>query len=120
MAWRESVRRCSKEKSISANGTHYQVFKAIRYLISRAKKRTVQELVVHFQTGVPELPSRYSLARADLAEKWHFLERALRQSGRAPVHPKALPFEITAKYFKQMQTQTQTDILLAERAKLTV
>ncbi len=118
MAWRQSMRRCSKEKCISANGTSYQVFKAIRYLVSGVKKKTVQGFIQHFQEGIPQLPSRYRLARADLAEKWLFLERALKGILRKKVHPKALSFEITKRYFFQMRSQTYTDILLAERAKL--
>lgn len=118
MAWRQSMRRCSKEKSISANGTSYQVFKAIRYLVSTTKKRTAQELVECFQTSIPLLPGRHKVAKADLAEKWLFLERALRKVFKAKPHPKALPFEITMRYFRQMRTQSHTDILLAERAKL--
>lgn len=118
MAWRQSMRRCSKAKCISADGTHYQVFKAIRYLVLSVKKRTVQEFVEHFRSGVPQLPSRYRLARAEMAEKWFFMERALREVFRAKLHPKALPFEITTRYFRQMRVRTQTDMLLAERAKL--
>jgi hypothetical protein len=118
MAWRQSMRRCSKENCILANGTFYQVFKAIRYLVSSAKKKTIQEFVAHFQVDIPCLPSRYRLARTDFAEKWFFLERALREVFRKKLHPKTLPFEITKRYFLQLRVQTHADILLAERAKL--
>src|SRR5262249_32793227 len=118
MAWRHSVLRCAKEESLGANGTQYVVFKAIRYLVSTVKRSSIQEFVNHFQAGVPQLPSRYKLARADLAEKWLFLERALREAYRMKVHPRALPFEITKRYFRQMRVLTHADTVLAERAKL--
>jgi hypothetical protein len=118
MAWRQSLLRCAKEESLSANGTQYVVFKAIRYLVSTVKRNSIQEFVNHFHAGVPQLPSRYRLARSDLSEKWLFLERALREVYRARIHPRALPFEITKRYFRQMRAQTHADTLLAERAKL--
>jgi hypothetical protein len=118
MAWRHSVLRCAKEESLAANGTQYLVFKAIRYLVSTVRRSSIQEFVNHFQAGVPQLPSRYKLARADLAEKWLFLERALREVYRMKVHPRALPFEITKRYFRQMRALTHADTVLAERAKL--
>ncbi|MBZ5505147.1 MAG: hypothetical protein LAO78_06650 [Acidobacteriia bacterium] len=118
MAWRQSVLRCTKEESLAANGTQYVVFKAIRYLVLTVKKKNIQEFVNHFHAGVPQLPSRYRLARGDLAEKWLFLERALREVYRMKLHPRALPFEITKTYFRQMRVQTHADILLAQRAKL--
>jgi hypothetical protein len=118
MAWRQSMRRCSRQRSISANGMHYQDFQAIRYLVLNAKIKTVQDLVQHFKTRIPDLPTRYRLPRMDLAEKWLFLERALRGAFRTNIRRQALPFEITARYFRQMTTQTYTDILLAERARI--
>ena len=118
MTWRQSMLRCLKEKCISANGMEYQIFKAIRYLVSRAEKKGVQETVQYFQATIPQLPSRHRLARKALEEKWFFLERVLREVYRRRFHPKALPFEITRRYLKQIQVQTHTDILLSERAKL--
>jgi hypothetical protein len=69
---------------------------------------------------IPLLPSRYQLPKAELAEKWLYVERAIRQAYRAKPHQKALPFEITKRYLKQIQSQSQVDMVLAEQAKLTL
>jgi len=98
----------------------YQIFKAIRYLTSTANKKTESGLVITFEDCIPSLPSRYQLPKAELAEKWFYLERALRQAYRTKLHPKALPFEITKRYFKQLQSQSQVDMVLAEQARLPV
>lgn len=116
---RRSVLRCAKEcRSTPREGVHYVVFKAIRYLNSKSVNKTAQALVEHFRETVPFLPKQYSLAKRYLAENWLFLERALRQICKAKPHPKAFPYEVTARFLKQMQVQSHTDILLAQRAKL--
>ena len=96
----------------------YQIFKAIRYLASNANKRTENGLVITFEDSIPSLPSRYQLPKTELAEKWFFLERAIRKAYRTKMHPKALPFEITKQYFKQLQSQSQVDTVLADQARI--
>jgi hypothetical protein len=118
MGWRQSMRRSSRTQSVIANGLNYQIFKAIRYLATAANKKTQDTLVRSFHENIPLLPSRYSLPRAELAESWLYLERALHQSYRIKPHLKALPFEITKRYFKQIQSQSQVDIVLAQQAKI--
>jgi hypothetical protein len=105
MGWRQSM---------------YQIFKAIRYLTSTANKKTENGLVITFEDSIPSLPSRYQLPKTELAEKWFYLERAIRKAYRTKMHPKALPFEITKQYFKQLQSQSQVDMVLSEQARLTL
>ncbi len=118
MGWRQSMRRSTKTPSTIANGLTYQIFKSIRYLAERASKKAENVLVTDFREGIPLLPSRYQLPKAELAEKWFYVERAIRQAYRAKPHPKALHFEITKRYLKQIQSQSQVDMVLAEQAKL--
>jgi hypothetical protein len=120
MGWRQSMRRSAKAPCIIATGRMYQIFKAIRYLTSTANKKTENGLVITFEDSIPSLPSRYQLAKTELAEKWFYLERAIRKAYRTKLHPKALPFEITKRYFKQLQSQSQVDLVLAEEVRLPV
>jgi hypothetical protein len=120
MGWRQSMRRCAKAPCVIATGRMYQIFKAIRYLTSNANKKTENGLVITFEDSIPSLPSRYQLPKTELTEKWFYLERALRQAYRTKIHPKALSFEITKQYFKQLQSQSQVDMVLAEQAKITL
>lgn len=120
MGYRRSTAKCAKCRSTPTEGLRYEIFKAIRYLISKADNKTAQGLVEHFRKTVLLLPQRYARSKADFAENWFFLERALRQICKARPHPKAFPYEVTARYFKQMQVRSYPDMLLAERAKLTL
>jgi hypothetical protein len=120
MGWRQSMRRNAKAPCAIAMGRMYEIFKAIRYLAINANKKTENGLVITFEDGIPSLPSRYQLPKAELAEKWFYLERALRQAYRTKLHPKALPFEITKRYFIQLQSQSQVNVVLAEQARLPV
>jgi hypothetical protein len=120
MGWRQSMRRTAKAPCAIATGRMYQIFKAIRYLASNANKKTENGLVITFEDSIPSLPSRYQLPKAELAEKWFYLERALRQAYRTKLHTKELPFEITKRYFKQLQSQSQVDMVLAEQGRLPV
>jgi len=55
-----------------------------------------------------------------LADKWLFLDRAIRQAYRSKLHPKALACEIAKRYFKQIRSPSEVDLILAEQAKLTL
>jgi hypothetical protein len=120
MGWRQSMRRSAKAPCVIATGRMYQIFKAIRYLTLTANKKTENGLVITIEDSIPSLPSRYQLPKTELAEKWFYLERAIRKAYRTKIHPKALPFEITKQYFKQLQSQSQVDMVLAEQARITL
>lgn len=118
MGWRQSVRRSTKAPCKFTNGSWYQIFKTIRYLTAIAKRKTVHSFVRSFRERIPLLPSRYQLPKVELAAKWLYLERAIRHAYRTKLHLKALPFEITKQYLKQIHSQTQVDIVLAGQFKL--
>lgn len=116
--WRQSMRRCIATPRVVQEGLDYQIFKAIRYLAGGASKRTENALVLSFRERIPSLPIRYQLPRKKLAEKWFFLERAIRQAYRTKPHPKKLPFVITKQYFMQIRSQSEVERVLADQAKL--
>jgi hypothetical protein len=118
MGWRQSLRRSTKSPCKLANGSRYQIFKAIRYLTAIARRKSVHAFVGSFRERIPLLPSRYKLPKIELEEKWWHLERAIRQACRTKSHLKALAFEITKQYFKQLQSQTQVEMILAQQFKL--
>ena len=118
MGWRQSMRRTLKSKCVIANGTHYQIFKSIRYIAAIAKKKSESILVMRFRDAILSLPSRYRSAKDELSEKWFYLERAIRLAYRAKPRPKALPYEITRRYFNQLCSQSPVNSILAELAKL--
>jgi len=118
--WRQSMRRCTRTQSAIAGGRSIQIFESIRYLTGAANKRSKIAFVRSFHENISLLPSRYRLARAELAEKWLYLERAIRQSYRPKPQLKELPFEITRRYFKQLSSQSRVDVVLAEQARITL
>ena len=120
MGWRQSMRRNAKARSLNANGSSYQIFKAIRYLVATATKKTERTFITDIRESIPALPSRYRAARNELADRWMYLERAIRQTYRLKLHPKALPFEIMKRYFIQIRCQSQVDMILAEQSRLNV
>jgi hypothetical protein len=118
MGWRQSMRRCKKSKSLAANGGAIQIFKTIRYLIGIAPDKVEKPLVDHFRKQIPSLPTRYKFPKSELAEKWLFLERAIRQACRSKPHPKFLHFEITERYFAQLRSFSPQDKALAVQNRL--
>lgn len=118
MGWRHSMRRNVSTPPVSQNGQTYQVFKALRYLLTTLKKKTEKGLVKSFRESIPLLPGRYKLPREEFSRNWLYLERAIRQSFRAKLPRKALPFAVTKRYFVQLRTQTHLDIILAEQAQI--
>jgi hypothetical protein len=120
MGWRQSMRRTFRASCVIANGDCYQVFKAISYIASTANKRAENSFVTSFRDGVSSLPTRYRVPKAELADKWFYLERAIRQAFRSRPHPRALVCEIAKRYFEQNRSASQVDLVLAEQAKLTL
>ena len=120
MGWRQSMRRCKKRKSLIANGGAIQVFKAIRYLVGIAVDKDEKSLVAHFRRQIPSLPSRYKLPKTEFADKWLYLERAIRQACRSKPHPKFIHFEITERYFAQLRSFSMQDRALALQNRLTL
>jgi len=118
MGWRHSMRKNTKVRSIAANGIAYQVFKAIRYLAAISNKKTEKEFVTDFGEHIPSLPSRYGFPKNELVDNWLYLERAIRQAYRMKPHPRDLPFEITKRYFRQIRSQSNVDMVLAKQASL--
>jgi hypothetical protein len=118
MGWRQSMRRCKTRRSSIANGFAIQVFKAIRYLVGIAADKAEKPLVDHFRSQITLLPTRYKFARNELAEKWFFLSRAVRQACHSKVHPKFLHFEITERYFAQLRSFSLQDKVLAPQNRL--
>ena len=123
MGWRHSMRKNAKVPSIAANGSAYQLFKAVRYLGGVANKKTEREFIADFRENIPSLPSRYLSPREELAEKWLLLERAIRKAYRIYLNrhnPKDLAFEITKQYFVQIRSQSNVDRVLADQARLSL
>jgi len=118
MGWRQSMRRCTKQRRTIADGKDYQIFKAVRFIVANAPKHSENTLVAEFRENIPQLPSRYRIARVELANQWLFLERAIRSAFRTKPHLRAFPFEITKRYFQQIRSRSQIDIILAEQKKL--
>jgi len=118
MGWRQSMRRNVNTPPTTQNGLAYQVFKAIRYTVGTLNGKTEKHLVKSFRESIQLLPSRYKLPQEEFAKNWLYLERAIRQSLRTKPPRKALPFEITKRYFLQIQSQSHLDIILAEQAQI--
>jgi 2-polyprenyl-3-methyl-5-hydroxy-6-metoxy-1,4-benzoquinol methylase len=90
----------------------------MRYLVTRANRKSENELVTSIHDGVLSLPSRYQLPKAELAKNWFSLRRAIREAYRVDALPKALICEITKRYFKLIHSQTQVEMALTEQFKL--
>jgi hypothetical protein len=118
MGWRQSMRRNRSTPPVTMNGRSYQIFKAIRYLAESSNKETAKDLVKSFRESIRLLPSRYKAPQEELAKNWFYLERAIRHAYRTKAHLKALAFEITKQYFKQILSWNQVHIVLAEQFKL--
>jgi hypothetical protein len=117
MGWRQSMKRCRRGKPVVANGLSYQVFKIIRYLYSTAKTKNALGLVAHFKENLPALSKKHERPRQELAEHWFFLERAIREGSQAS-RIEAIPFEISKRYFRSVQSQSAMDVVIAEESRL--
>ena len=55
MGWRQSMRRSSKRPSKSANGLHFQIFKALRLITANARERNSEDnFVSSFREAIPK------------------------------------------------------------------
>lgn len=118
MGWRQSMRRNRSTAPVTLNGRSYQIFKAIRYLLQTSNKKTAKDLVKSFRESIQLLPRRCKAPQEELAKNWFYLERAIRHAYRTKPHLKALAFEITRQYFKQILSGDPVHVVLAEQFKL--
>src|SRR5216684_2059717 len=118
MGWRRSASRSKKTPSKIANGLTYQIFKAMRYLVTNANRKSENEFVTSLHDGILSLPSRYQLPKAELAKNWFSLRRAIREAYREDPLPKALICEITKRYFNLIRSQSQVEVALTEQFRL--
>lgn len=116
--WRQSMRRCKPFPSYLGNGSIHQLFKAIRYLVTKTSKKTESALLKAIHAGIPLLPSRYKIVKVKLANDWFYVERAIRRAYRSNPNLSAIPFKITFQYLRQLQSPTQAEALLADGAKI--
>jgi hypothetical protein len=116
--WRQSMRRITKISRNNKDGLHGQIFKAIRFLSESASKKSDIDIVSIFRAGVPLLPSRYKLARIDLAKKWYFLEKAIRQSRKRTQDQTIRHFPITELYFKNSLAATEVERVVAKQRQI--
>jgi hypothetical protein len=116
--WRQSMKRLAKVRSNIENGFHMQIFKAIRFLSESASKQLEKDIVSVFRAGVPLLPSRYKLARIELAKKWYFLEKAIRQSRKKTQDPTIRHFPITDLYFKNSVSANDVERIVAKHRQI--
>jgi hypothetical protein len=112
--------RSKKAPAKIANGLMYQTFKAIRYLVTTANRKSENALVTIFRDRIPSLPSRYQLPKTELAKNWFSLERAIRQAYRSDPRPRALICEITKRYFALIRSQSQVEVALIEQFEITL
>lgn len=118
IGWRQSMRLCLGIARVSVEGIRYQVFKSIRYMVTRAPRKDETNLIRYLRDNIPLLPPRFKLAKTDLAQNWFYLNRAIHEVCRSKHHPRCLPFLITACYLRQAQVQSHLEIFLAEQNKL--
>ena len=112
------MRRCKPLPCYLENGQTFRVFKAIRYLLAKASKRTESGLVNDIRAGISLLPNRYTFEKKRLAGDWFYVERAIRRAYSANPILGALPFRIISQYLKQLRSQTQADVALAEELRI--
>lgn len=120
IGWRQSMRRCRPAPRVVTEGLSYQIFKAIRYITESTGRKSPKALIMSFREQIPLLPSRYRLARSELAEKWFYLERAIRRAYGLKPRRKELPFVITKQYYMQTRSQSQVERILAEQVEITL
>ncbi len=116
--WRQSMRRNAKSRSKIVNGLHMKIFKAIRFLSESAGKQIEEDIISVFRAGIPLLPSRYKPARIELAQKWFFLEKAIRQSRKKAQDPTLRHFPITELYFKNFLSATEVERVVAKHKQI--
>lgn len=116
---RQSIFRCRRFQPSIDEGEIYQIFKAVRYLVQKAPdKLSKRNLTTYFESNIRVLPSRYKSAQQKLAQHWIYVENAIRQLPKTPLHPREIPFKVMENYVNQFKTYSQVDAILAEQSRI--
>ena len=118
--WRRSMTRCVDKPCPIANGRHYQVFKAVRFIAESSEKSTAPKMINYFHEQIPRLPPHHSAAMKALAEHLYYIQDAITQAHkRKPYHRRQWPFEIMKYYERQLPNQAR-DARLIERFRIPI
>lgn len=118
IGWRRSILRCKRTKPPEEREL-YKIFKAVRYLVETATdKISKHSLSAHFRNNIRKLPYRHRTAQEKLAEHWRYIDHAIRQLPKVPLHPKEIPFKIMENYVKQFETYSHVNAVLAAQARI--
>jgi hypothetical protein len=136
IGWRESIRRCRRDREKPSYNRSYAVFRAIRYIVENGSTADWERRFVaqkrfrvgraefyrecwtnHFKIAVPELKGDHLGVRDHLMEHWRFLRRAVET--HANDEKKHLPFLISAAFGRNLTSQAADEVMLAKAERLT-
>lgn len=118
MGCRQSLKRCSRWKCRIANNLRYQIFKTIWRILKNSNKENSEVLVSSIADSLRTMPHISPVVRNELKQNWYYLRRAINAAFARKPHPGALPYVVTAEYFRKQQSGTAVDRLHATKEQL--
>ena len=128
MSCRRSAARCAKLRYTWEPNLIARVFKFAERIWRLRNSAGFSSPVELFRAAIAKLPKtflipnlgrRENYLRGYLEENWAYLEPAIEEGTSASVHPRRVPYVITAKFQENLsKPKTYADILFAQQQKL--
>jgi hypothetical protein len=128
MTARHSAERCAGLKSEIAELRNYTTLIFVTSAWNRRGQRGNLRPVEWYEREIKKLPKFRIIAkrripngfRAYLCEGWYYLKRAITETRRLKLDPRAMPYAITASFLKSVSgTQNPVETAQAEAAQIT-
>jgi hypothetical protein len=123
---RQSAALCAARKSNVGHFLSYEIFTFVKSAWAGRDLRKKSSIVEWFEYRIRNLAKftiveghkRSNWVRDRLATDWHYLKRALIASLNARVHPRSMPYKITATFLRYSSTWDHVERLQAIEAKI--
>jgi len=103
MAWRTSMRRCSRVQGSAETSLNHLIVEALEIILEGARPTSAEEAASEVRRQISTRKEFASL-KEYLSEHWHALEDATRKVWNSPTHPKSRAFEITSLLLAALRT----------------
>ncbi len=120
VGWRRSMDLCQKEEPVSANKGRIQIFNSILRMVRSCTRKS--ELLKHAERWLKQAPTikAEDYGVSELRDNWFYLLWAIKDTLKAKVRSRDLPFAITQEYWKRKENGTDVERFLAAGERIVV
>jgi hypothetical protein len=120
IGYRQSIKRCRRQKPIHAGGIAYQIVKVLQRIVDsrRQNKTLVKDAEQWLRKLRVSKSSQIFSAVEELRNKWYYLKPAIATVVSQKPLTRELPYKITTEYFRRSDQRSPLDSFFEEECRI--